>query len=391
MFFLSCRVLKKHIWTTMFTVVQIMLSLIALSTLSVFIFDNQNNVRAIKELPTENVYILTAFPYYDLSFVENEIQNTPGVDLGKVSCIPNVTVNEKICDLVVYDRIIIERYAPSLAHGNWLTECSSPEDDKIPAVVTADMGLKVGDCLTVALSSDAYITISVEGILKKPTQYLFPESYADPAYFKADMIISNDPAIIISSEHLTRISEPDACPEHPPKLMPMKSCFIFSKGEALETAGEGKFDRLGKITPASDLISLYKSNMKDLIGAQTIIFLVFLQLAVTGVFSCYVIQAHRNRKMFTVYYLLGMDWKQAIMIESMRNILIVLIIMTLSFVLWKLGLIQLYWLNKAQIISFFLIVLAYIGTLFAFVSAIYLRKLIHEDVSVSLKDLQQWE
>lgn len=391
MAFLSCRFFQKHIWTTLLTVVQIILSLIALSSLSVFIFDNQSNIRAIKELPTENVSILTVFPYYDIPFVENEIQNMPCVNLGKIRCLPDVLVNKKTCALVAYDSIIIEHYVPSLSHGNWLTESSSQVGDGIPAIVTADIGLQVGDSLNVALSSDSYITIFVQGILKKPTQYLFPESYADPAYFEADMIISNDSAIIISSEHLAQLSEPNDYPEPGSRFLEMKSCLIFSKGKDLGTISESKLKRFGKIVPASDLISLYKSNTKDLIGGQTMIFIVFLQLAVTGVFSSYVIQTHRNRKAFTIYYLLGMDWKQAIIIESLRNLLIVFIIMALSFVFWKLGLFQLYWLNKTQIILFFLIVLAYICTLFAFVSTIYLKNLIHEDVSVSLKDMQQWE
>lgn len=389
--YLSCRILQKQIWTTLLTIVQIILSLIALSSLSAFIFDYQNNIRAIKELPTENVSILTVFPYYDMSFAEKEIQKTPCLDIGKISYIPNVMCNEKTCSLVAYDSIIIEHYTPSLSNGKWLTVGSSQISDKIPAIVTADMKLKVGDSINIDLSSDLCISIYVQGILKKPTQYLFPESYADPEYFEADMIISNDSAIIISSEQLARLLALSNKHTLSFRLLQAQSCLIFSKGKDFITATENNINRLGKITPADDLISLYKSNTKDLIGGQTIIFIVFLQLAIIGAFSCYVIQTHRNQKTFTIYYLLGMDWKRAITIEILRNLLVVFITMLLCFVLWKLGLFQLYWLSNSQIISFFLIVLVYVCILFAFISTIYLRKLIHEDISISLKNLQKGE
>ncbi len=387
-FFVSFKLLRKQIWTTLIVIVQIILSLISLSSLVVFIFDNQDNVRAMEELPTKNVSILTLFPYYDMSFAEEKLQNSPLVEsIGKVCYTPEAFCSGKECKLVTYDDIIINEYTPSLADGSWLKEDLSQTCVGIPAVVSADMGLQVGDTATISTSTDSNITIFVQGVLKKPTQYLFPDSYADPEYFEADMIISNDSVVIVSAKDIQQLGKTSLLSN----IQQTQSCFIFSKEGYADTISSNEINRLGNITPVENLISLYKENTKDLIFSQAIIFFVFLLLAITGVISSNVIQSRQNRRVFTIYYLLGMDWKQGVAIEFLRNSMIVLITVVLCYVLGKIGIFPLYWLNQTRVLIFFVIVILYVGSLFAVVSALFLRKLIHEDISLALKDLHQGE
>ncbi len=78
----------------------------------------------------------------------------------------------------------------------------------------------------------------------------------------------------------------------------------------------------------------------------------FLLLAATGVLSNNVIQSLRNRRQFTVYYLLGMNWKKGAAVEACRVGILILITMALSFILGKLGLLMLEWMTPERALQF---------------------------------------
>lgn len=392
LFFISLKLLRKHICTTLIVIAQIILSLISLSSLVVFIFDNQDNVRAIEELPIENTSVLTLFPYYDMNFVEEALENISFVEsVGKVGYNPDAFCNGKVCNFVTYNDIIIKQYNPSLSTGHWLTEDLLQISDIIPAVVSADMGLHIGDTVNVSITKNCSVKIFVQGILKKPTQYLLPDSFADPEYFRADMIISNAPAVIVSAEQIESLSAIGCDSPILSEIQYAQSCFIFSNEEYDTILASDEIQRLGSITPVLNIISRYKSSINDLIIGQMIIFAVFLFLSITGVISSNVIQNYENQRTFTIYYLLGMSWKQNIEIEFLRNSLIVLMTILFCCFLGKIGVFPLYWLNKTRVVVFFIIVLLYVSILFAVVSAVFLKKLMHQDISLSLKNLHQGE
>lgn len=383
-FYISFRLIQKRIWSALIVVVQIMLSLISLASLAVFIFDYQGNIRAMGELPTEDTSILTVFQYYDINVVKEKFRDNASINIGEVYYKDEVACADEKCRLVMYDDIIIENYLPALSDGKWLTEDFTRKDEAVSAVVSADMGLNVGDTFDVTLSESLAITISVQGVLKKPTQYLLPEAYADPKYFEADMIISNNSAIIVSAQDFSRIL-PDY---NRLGFEKTRSCLVFFAGQENIT---NEINRYGKLTPVSGAIALYKRNTEDMILGQSMIFFVFLLLAITGILSSNVIQIRKNKRTYAIYYLLGMDWKQAKVIEFMQSFIVIVITMVLYFVLEKVGLVSLQWLNQEQIIIFYVIVFSYICILFALISTLCLRKESQEDISLSLKNLQKGE
>ena len=383
-FYISFRLLHKRIWSALIVVVQIMLSLISLTSLAVFIFDYQGNIRAMGELPKEDTSILTVFQYYDINVVKKKFQDNTSMHIGEIYYKDEVACAGKKCRLVMYDDVIIENYLPAISDGKWLTEDFTRKDDEVSAIVSADMGLNVGDTFEITLSENLTITISVQGVLKKPTQYLLPEAYADPKYFEADMIISNNSAIIISAQDFSRIL-PDY---NRLGFEKTRSCLVFFAGQ--ENIND-EINRYGKLTPVSDAISLYKKNTEDMILGQSMIFFVFLLLAITGTLSSNVIQIRKNKRTYAIYYLLGMDWKQAKVIEFMQSFIVIVITMALYFVLEKIGMVSLQWLNQEQIIVFYIIVFSYICILFALISTLCLRKEAQEDISLSLKNLQKGE
>ena len=120
-------------------------------------------------------------------------------------------------------------------------------------------------------------------------------------------------------------------------------------------------------------------------------FIVFLAAAATGVLGNNVMQSMRNRKLFTVYYLLGMDWKRGVWIEISRVIVLLLLTMGLCVVAGRYGLLMLDWMTPRRAVLFYGIVFLYVLVMFTAVGAGFLVKLMREDISTSLKELHQGE
>jgi phosphoribosyl-ATP pyrophosphohydrolase len=152
-----------------------------------------------------------------------------------------------------------------------------------------------------------------------------------------------------------------------------------------------KFSKYGETTPMASLVFTFNKNTNEMIGAASIMFIIFVLLAVTGVLSNNVIQSLRNRRQFTVYYLLGMNWKKGAKIEICRVSILITITMMLSLLLGKSGLLMLEWMTHKRAVIFYGLVFLYIVIMFIIVGAGFLVKLIREDLSASLKDLQQGE
>lgn len=382
---IASRLLRKRIWMNLIVVLQIMLSVIALSDLFVYISDNRDNIRAIKELPSANTLALNVFEYYDVDYAAKKIQQNPLIEsVGKVYYNESALCNTNPCCLVVYNKAVTERYSPALAHGRWLTDGSENTGGGTAAVVSADLGLRVGDNANVSLPDGSTVSISVCGVLKRPTQYLLPIELVAPKYSRVDMIIHNDPVVILSAESTEVLSAP--CIETAPGL------FLFSDGQEYSAELLQELNRYGETVPVSSMISLYNANMSELINSQSFIFAIFLILSVTGVLSSNMIQSSQDRKIFTVYYLLGMDWKQGAKIELCHCVIILVFTAALCLLAGRIGLLgNLQYLIPTRVLMFYGIVFLYVTCIFAGVKALFMIKLMREDISLTLRSLQQGE
>jgi hypothetical protein len=387
---IAFKLLWKSKLTNLTLVLQIVLSIIMLAQLFVFIVDHIDNMRAVSELPIKNTVVLSVFEYYTAEYATQQVLSSPQVDsVGRVY-LSNLSYNNVPCNLAVYNDSIIARYLPELQSGSWFLDYLAGNDSTIPAVVSGDIGLKIGNTIDVRLPNDKTCRITVIGILKKPTQYLYPSGSASPEYFTANSVISQEPAVIIRDTDFGDIS----IFEPPLGRSITKNLFVFINPEAISTdvdAAVKAWNKYGETTPMISLISNYNKNTNRMIGGGTIMFIIFLSLAATSVLSNNVIQNLRNRRLFIVYYLLGMNWKKGAAIEICRVAVLISIIMMLSIVVGKFGLLMLQWMAPMRAYLFYGIVILYIVAMFAAVGAGFLIKLMREDISGSLKDLQQGE
>ncbi len=388
--FIALKLLWRRKLANIILLLQVLISVAMLAQMYVYIVDHLDNVRAVSELPVKDTFILHLFDYYTPEYAAEQltasslVQAVGTVDMGWGSC------NDTGCTIAVYNDGILQRYAPELQSGSWLNVEDEAADGIFPAVVSQEIGLRVGETGNVRLTAGRTVCIRVIGTLKRPTQYLYPSGSASPAYFAADSVISQDPAILLRARDTAQN-------EALRSLSPFRTAanlFIFLRpettnaqcGKALE-----EWNRYGEITPAASLVATYKENTHTMIAGGIITFGIFLALAVTSILSSNVIQALRNRKLFTVYYLLGMDWKQSVYIEATRSGLLLLSMMALIAAAGQAGLLMLEWLTPARARWFYGIAFLYILLMFASVGTVFIWRLTREDLSTALKDLQQGE
>lgn len=388
--FIALKLLWRRKAANFVLLLQVLVSVVMLAQMYVFLFDHLDNVRAVGELPTENALVLPVFEYYTPAYAAERLEASPlveevaAVDTGGGSC------NGTDCHIAIYGDGIVRHYTPALQSGGWLEGEAEMEDGVLPAVVSQEIGLRVGDTGTVRLNTGDTARIRVVGVLKRPTQYLYPTGSASPAYFSADFVISQEPAVLLRA----RDAAQSEAFQSASSFRTSKNLFIFLRPGITDAQYEGaleEWNRYGEITSAASLISTYTEKANTLITAGLLTFCVFTALAMTSVVGSNVIQALRNRKLFTVYYLLGMDWRRSAFIEATRVGLLLIPMMAMVAAAGQGGLLMMEWMTPARAKWFYGISFLYVLLMFASVGAVFIWRLTREDLSAALKALQKGE
>lgn len=395
---LSTRMFWKRKAANIMLALQVVLSILALAPLFVYMADHYDNQEAVRQLPLHNAMVLTIHTYYSMEDVIAEIENSaPSVDTGRVHMY-SATYNNRFYQVATYDKTLLNHYSPSLQSGIWFSNTSTIDKIKnIPAVISSDSGLSIGDIISIRLDTTASaatnelpingafsqpgveVRVEIVGILKPPTQYLFPSGSASPQYFSAKSIISTYPAILLRDEDISDIKAHFLGVDE-------RNVFLFTTDESVaDETIVSNLARYGETTPMSSLVSYYFESTHVLIVSAAIIFSVFLTVAVVGILSNNVIQSLVNRRHFTVYYLLGMTWREAMVIEIIRMLLIILLSVLFTAIAGMFGLLMLEWMTPHRIALFFGTVFVYCLLIFATVGAGFLVQLMRGDMSVSLR------
>lgn len=366
---------------------EIVLSVVMLAQAYVFITKHMDNRRAVMELPKENAFVLSMFTYYDGQYVIDKVMQNPQVEgIGRIY-LGSTTCNNAVCNLAVYSNEVIRHYTPSLQEGAWFSQNIKKDQESIQAVVSADIGLKIGQTVEIEVMDNKKLLIRVVGILKQPTQYLYPSGGASPARFSADLIIAQSSVVILSEKEYGDAADLI----FPREIGIPENIFIFLnpkesyKDSNLSLANLRKY---GELTPMDSLISTYRKDTTILIVGGTIFFIVFFFLAVTGTISNYVMQQLKNRRLLTIYYLVGMNWRQAALIEMIRIMMMEIIVLTFCYFAGKYGLLMLEWMPPKRAALFYGLTFAYTLLMFFAIGAHFLLKLVRTDISLALKELQ---
>lgn len=366
---------------------QVLLSVIMLAQSFVFIMNHFDNVRALTELPKEQAAILSVWDDAALTDIQVKIEKCPMVEgVGSVYA-SNIQLGESDYNALLYSPMIIEKYQPTLKEGVWLSQEQSKKHQPIDAIISAELGLDLGDERIVIIGKNKH-TVRICGILAEPTQYFHPTGSASPEYFSAEAVIANEPVMILPHAALVDNSDEDMNKY----LQTAQNLMIFFKQDAQEADKQAAiryWNRFGEITPMQRLISNYTDKTNKIISGGLITFGVFLSLALASVLSNQVIQAMHNRYLFTIYHMVGMSWRQIALTEMIRLFILVMAMMILVSLSGRAGLLMLEWMTPRRVALFYGITFLYNVLMLVCVGMIFLRKLIKEDISLALKNLQQ--
>ena len=179
--FIALKLLWRRKAANFVLLLQVLVSVAMLAQMYVFLVDHLDNVRAVGELPTENALVLPVFEYYPPAYAAERLEASPLVEEVAAVDTGGGTCGDTGCNVAIYGDGIVRHYTPALQSGGWLEGEAETEDGVLPAVVSQEVGLRVGDTGTVRLNTGDTARIRVVGVLKRPPQYLYPTGSASPA------------------------------------------------------------------------------------------------------------------------------------------------------------------------------------------------------------------
>ena len=382
---LAFRFLKKQLLINILLIITILLSIILLAELFVYISDHFDNIRAAKEMNNQHTYVMDLFNYYygEEEKIVQEISDSPGVDGVGRAFMNSCLINSKYVNCALYSNELIMHYSPALRSGTWFTNgIEETDSDAIPAVISSDIGLGVGDIADIRFEESDLYTIRVIGLLDNPTQYLYPLGASD----SVSSFISHTPVVILQEKDISNKSMIMQSPED--ELT--RVLFIYASVENADLQTE-HWSKYGTVTRIEALVNQFMHDSYNMIHSGAISFFVFFALASMILLSSNVMQSIVCKRYYTIYYLLGMKWQKIIEIEVLRIAILGLVTFMLVVLCGKYGVLMFEWMTTPRMVAFYIVTTCYIVLMFSGVSAFFIFKLRREDIASALKGLSNGE
>ena len=378
---IAAKFLKRQLVLNLIILIEVILSVVILTELFVYVSDRIDNQRAAKELYNDELYVLQEFEYYlpNEEDIIERLKADPAVKKAGSASALNCMADGRNLRLGLYDSDLIDLYRPKLSEGEWLSAYSG-EYEACPAVVSSHTGLHAGSVTEILVANKETIKIQVAGVLASPTQYLLPTGMSN----SIDSFISQQPVILLSSAqnpNLRQLLITDGAP--------IRVLFLLTDMTKDQLAA--KYNKYGSIQSINDMIRRYIKDSNELIASEVLLFVLFFLLASIVILSTEVIHSMSCRKSYTIYYLLGMRWEKCVWIEFARHIVLIIIIIGISILMDKYGMLQTAWLSSGRHVLFYVLLFVYLIAIFFGTSAAFIRSLLHHDISVSLKTLNGGE
>ncbi|MDO5022598.1 MAG: hypothetical protein Q4E07_04595 [Eubacteriales bacterium] len=388
--YIALTLLWKRKFSNAILALEILLSVFMLAQTFVFITDYIDNSKAMNELPKDNVFIFSTFSYCDKEEVKEKINRSPIVESADRVYMGGASFNGVDCNLVVYPQNIIAHYKPSLKKGAWFSSFKKTDMGILPAVISSEFGASVGETRSIYLPDKGDTKIYVTGILASPTQYLYPSGGASSGQFAVSSIIDQRPVII-----LREVDYGDMSALEPPSDLPLpENMFVFIKPSATQEeiiTFKKNYGMYGEITDMNTLVVNFLSQSSLMINNGIAFFAVFFLLAVTSILSGSIMQTVYNKKLFTVYFMLGMNPKKGAVVELIRIFVIAILVIFLTFFAGRQGWLMLEWLSETRVRLFYIIAVSYSILILFAVSAYSVIKGARTDISASLKNLKTYD
>lgn len=378
---IAMKFVKKQIVLNLIIVMEVLLSIVMLSELYVYVSDRIDNQRAAYELLNSKLFVVEAFEYEhsrENELMEKLIEEPNISKVGKADVL-SCAIGEQEFYLGIYNEDLIDMYGPLMSEGSWFSRDMDTLQG-VPGVVSADTGLSTGDRVEVFVEPNAVIDMQVIGVLATPTQYLLPTGMSD----SIDALISQQPVVLLNGATVPCLAQGAAN-----NSFGTNALFVLtdlSKEQLIE-----KYNQYGYIQSINQMVERFVADSNELMICESFLLALFCVLAAIVILATEVMHYMSCRKKYTIYYLLGMQWKECVKIELIRHVLLIAIILILSILLDSYGLLQTAWLSDYRRVLFYAVVIVYLVLMFFGISAAFVYHLLHHDISVSLKNLHGGE
>lgn len=383
---IAFKFIKKHWFLNLLIILEVLYSIYMFTALYIYITDSYAKKAAIEALgKTDIQYILLHEVRSNNDYKINaQIQEEKHLNfINKLNNDSDVYMHASIVLLDIPDQTIyaygqslIEEYSPKIHAGTWLDKAEKT-DDVLPAVVSGIGHYKLGNEYTIEEGNNS-IKIRIVGIIPNGYPYLTANGN------NLSNMLSISPAIIIRQEDIASLKDTKI-----PKSINTNIVFLKSKLDRETLAN--RYLNYGISNSFKNSSISENKEYKELIIAQSILSIITTILSTLILFSTEIIYSINSWKKYTVYYLLGMKWKKCAIIECLRHLFIITPIILITLLLDKHNLLSFSVVYDTRAPIFYISILIYVLLLFFLSSFLFIRKLLKQDISKSLRNLNGGE
>jgi hypothetical protein len=293
-------------------------------------------------------------------------------------------------DLFIYNESLIRYFRPNLAKGVWFSDYTPSKSGVTPIVVAADSIYELGDSFPLELYylvEGDRLTMHTEafviGVIAAPVQYATLSKGADEIYFQSDFLFNQSSEVII----LPNTREIDNFLGDRKYELASMGKLLYLREDVDVSIVKGDFGYYGVVSDLSKGKSQFYHSVYMGLLREALYFSTYFLITVSCIMCINLIQNKDNKRRFTIYYLLGMDAKRGVMIETVRLFLMTALSVgaTILFLLTQPFLLNEF--TPSQRPFAILALLVYLAIVFLPISIVFVINTARHNIVDTLKDL----
>lgn len=283
--------------------------------------DNKNTEYTLK------TYIQKLSNVKHISSIEQTVLKIEPINIPS-----NINSDHNYINIHMYDDFLLNTLDSALSQGKWSDIWSESKDLNYVIISSSlEKYFKIGDELTARIqgkSGEQQIRIKIIGVLKN-SNYILNLSRGGDA-LNLSSILGKCEDLIISRQLRTIEGNIVEGTSLPGKILYMND--LNAKNQTI-TQWKEVLNDIGWVNSIEEMAEQQKKLIKNKMVQQMTINIILLLLVVAGLGGNNILMTYRQMKVFSLYYLCGAKWRTCMLINSIANIVIILIPSALAYLI----------------------------------------------------------
>lgn len=333
---LAFKELKRNILINMLCLIQIAMIFVITAAMVTSVISRFNKYEPFKEyLNKKGVFLNVANMRYGEDIVvtsEDDIKNNLGLEkTDDVICLKNVWVQENL-NVTAYTTDLINAYKPELQDGIWLSEGKGYADNTIDGIISDNNdNINTGDIIeiTECFKGDK-LKIRIIGKLSEESEIIgFSDSQngkfsCDNLYTDYQFKERSIPLLILNSDDISKTNIPFTTQVNGSLIITYQDNIT---NDEIKSNKEKLFYKNG-YAGYSELKDMNRNSKKiiysEIIKLLPVIISIFI-LTMVSILISSAVNAKSRIKIYAIFFICGMQWKQIIKIEMLKSAFIILL------------------------------------------------------------------